>query len=117
MEWRVQALFSEDAILDMSYVRFTKFFLLALGFQIALQLIVSPLLSTLFADGKKFPDFLDLFVYAPFINGVIRLGGYEGESSMIWPPVFGIALGILIYSALFGLILAYVKRSKENILK
>jgi len=108
---------SENAVLEMSSMRFTKFFLLALGFQVALQLIVSPLLSTLLADGKKFPDFLDFIVYSPFISAVIRMGGYEGESSMIWPPVFGIALGILIYSALFGLLTTFVTRKNKNFLE
>ncbi len=93
----------------MGFRRFLKFFSIALAFQIAVQLIVSPLLGTLFSE-KRLPDFLDFYVYYPFINAVIKLGGYEGESSMIWPPVFGTALGILFYSVLLGLLLAFVTR-------
>lgn len=86
--------------------------MIALGFQVALQVIVSPLLSIFSLDGKMFPDFLDFYVYYPFISAVIKVGGYTGESSMIWPPLLGTVLGILIYSTLFGLIVAYVTRKR-----
>jgi hypothetical protein len=94
----------------MSLRRFIKFFLMALGFQVALQVIVSPLLSTLFNEGNFLPDFLDFYVYAPFINAVIAFGGYTGEASMVWPPLLGIVLGVLTYAVMFGLVIAYLTR-------
>ena len=98
----------------MSLKRFIKFFVIAVGFQIALQVIVSPLLSVLFPGGKMFPEFLDFYVYYPFINGVINAGGYTGESSMIWPPLLGTVLGIFVYSTLFALIIGYMTRESSR---
>ena len=86
----------------MSVKTFIKSFLVSLGVQIILLVVVSPLVSRQFANGKIFPLFLINVVYDPFIMAVIRFGGYTGEASMIWPPVFGIVVGIFVYSALFA---------------
>lgn len=94
-------------VFRMRLKHFIKHFSIALVFQIALQVIVSPLLSRL-SDGNMLPDFLDFYVYHPFISGVIKAGGYEGESTMIWPPVYGTAVGILVYSVVFGLLISYL---------
>ena len=47
------------------------------------------------AAGKPFRNDVLLALYSPFIHFVIALGGYSGESGMIWPPVFGVLLGYL----------------------
>jgi hypothetical protein len=96
----------------MSFKRFVKYFLLALGFQLALLLVVSPLVSRLFPGGKALPDFLEFYVYQPFISAIISGGGYTGESSMIWPPVFGILLGVCFYSILLGLAALFLNRER-----
>jgi len=96
----------------MSFKRFIKYFLLALGFQLILLLVVSPLASRLFPGGEALPDFLEFYVYHPFIRAVINWGGYQGESSMIWPPVFGILLGVCFYSFLFALAALFLKRER-----
>jgi hypothetical protein len=97
----------------MIFKRFVKYFLLALGLQLALLLVVSPLASILFPSGKALPDFLELYAYHPFISAVINWGGYRGESSMIWPPVFGVLLGICFYSFLLGLAALFLKRGHK----
>ena len=96
----------------MSFKRFIKYFLLALGFQLILLLVVSPLASRLFPGGEALPDFLEFYVYYPFIRAVINGGGYQGESSMIWPPVFGILLGVCFYSLLLALAALFLKRGR-----
>ena len=96
----------------MSITRFVKYFLLALGFQLTLLLVISPLASILLPVGKALPEFLEFYVYGPFISVVISRGGYRGESSMIWPPVFGILLGVCFYSILLGLAAAFLKRGR-----
>jgi hypothetical protein len=101
----------------MGIKHFTKFFLIALAFQlfviVTFPFLLYPLISRLLPEGNVGRHFLDLYLYYPFIKAVITTGGYEGESSMIWPPVFGTALGILTYSALFGLLVTFVAR-KHN---
>ena len=39
-------------------------------------------------------------------------GSYQGESSMIWPPVFGILLGVRFYSLLLALAALFLKRGR-----
>jgi hypothetical protein len=90
----------------MTNKRFIKVFFLALALQVVLQFTFSsllyPLMASILPEGNVGRHFLDLYVYYPFVRAVIKLGGYEGESTMIWPPVLGIALGILFYSAVLA---------------
>ena len=39
-----------------------------------------------------------------FISFLIALGGYSGQAGMIWPPVYGVVLGMLTYSIMFATI-------------
>lgn len=91
---------------------FFKFFLAALGLQLLLLLIVCPLAGAFLPKGRMLAEFLLLYVYDPFIRMVIESGGYWGESSMIWPPVFGTAIGLFFYAALVGILAALITRKK-----
>jgi hypothetical protein len=79
---------------EMRLKHFFRWFLLAVGLQLffifgGYVLFVGP------AAGKPFRNDVLLALYSPFIHFVIALGGYSGESGMIWPPVFGVLLGYL----------------------
>jgi ABC-type Na+ efflux pump permease subunit len=93
---------------------FVKLLVIGVGLQIALLLFVSPLVSYVLSNGKALPQFLIQYAYYPFIHAVIKLGGYSGESAMIWPPLYGVLLGILVYSALFALIVALFARKRDS---
>ncbi|HSS18626.1 MAG TPA: hypothetical protein VLL54_00875 [Pyrinomonadaceae bacterium] len=91
--------------------------LISIAAQLVLLLIVCPLVSRNVAYGSLLPHFLVQYVYDPFIRWVIDFGGYEGESSMIWPPVYGVVLGIIIYSVMAGLLaelVSYVRRQRKQ---
>jgi len=53
-----------------------------------------------------------LLIYWPFMAVAIWLSGATGESPMIWPPVFGILLGLIIYSLIAGVVLIRYKKEK-----
>ena len=93
----------------MSPKRFIKFFGIALLFQLFLLLGGYTLLFGA-PGGKEFRNSLLLYAYDPFIQLVIKTGGYGGESSMIWPPVYGTLLGAFIYSGLFALAVSVLTR-------
>lgn len=64
-------------------------------------------------------DLLMMSVYWPWINLAITWSGAKGESSMIWPPVYGLILGVLIYSlaaavlfACFGVLRSRMTQSR-----
>jgi len=95
----------------MTPIRFIKFFGIALLVQFFFLLGGYTLLFGPSGE-KHFRDSMLFYVYSPFIELIIRMGGYTGESSMIWPPVFGIMLGIFIYSGLFAVIVVYLTRKK-----
>lgn len=61
---------------------------------------------------QQFRSFVLLSVYSPFIDWIINAGGYAGESSMVWPPVFGVLLGIVTYSAIFALTVTFLTRNR-----
>ena len=50
-----------------------------------------------------------LYIYWPVILALAALSGGHGESAMIAVPIFGSALGILIYSIVGGLLMSYLK--------
>jgi len=64
-----------------------------------LRFVVGP------AAGKPFRNDVLLALYS--LHFVIALGGYSGESGMIWPPVFGVLLGVLIYSAILATVVSF----------
>ena len=64
-------------------------------------LILSPALDSLF---EKM-----VFFYWPTIMLVGKLLGTSGESAMIAVPIYGMALGMLLYSAIIGLLVNYIK--------
>ena len=97
--------------IHMSPMRFIKFFGIALGVQFFFLLGGYTLLFGPSGE-RQFRDSMLLYLYRPFIELIIRTGGYRGESSMIWPPLFGTILGIFIYSGLFAVIVAYLTRKK-----
>lgn len=72
----------------MSPKRLIKFFAIALALQLFFLLGGYVLLFGPSGD-RQFRNSLLLYAYDPLIGLVIRVGGYQGESSMIWPPVFG----------------------------
>jgi hypothetical protein len=88
--------------------RFIKMSLIAAGFQMALLVVMCPLVSRAFEKGRDLPDFLVQYVYSPFVRAVIYVGGYQAERAMIWPPVLGLLLGIAVYSVMFALALGLI---------
>lgn len=64
-------------------------------------LILSPALDSLF---EKM-----VFFYWPTIILVGKVLGTEGESAMIAVPIYGMGLGMLLYSAIIGLLMNYIK--------
>jgi hypothetical protein len=102
----------------MNLKRLIKFFSIALVFQLFVLLtfpfLINPLVSGLLPAGSEGRHFLLLYVYYPFIKAVISAGGYRGESSMIWPPLFGTLLGVLTYSIIFALLASSLKRNRER---
>ena len=65
-------------------------------------LILSPTLDSLF---EKM-----IFLYWPTIILVGKILGTGGESAMIAVPIYGMALGMLLYSGIIGLLVSYIKR-------
>ena len=90
--------------------RLIKFFGIALGIQLFFVLGGYALLFGPTGE-KEFRNSVILYVYDPFISVVISAGGYSGESSMIWPPVFGVLMGILTYSTLFAFAATFLTRN------
>ena len=93
----------------MNFTRLLKFFCIGLAFQLffligGYTLLFGP------SGERNFRNSVLLYAYGPFIELVIKAGQYEGESSMIWPPLYGILLGIIIYSILFALAVSFLTR-------
>jgi hypothetical protein len=49
------------------------------------------------------------YFYLPAIYLVSTLLGLKGESGMISAAIFGIAVGIVLYGSVFGLVVYYLK--------
>jgi hypothetical protein len=64
-------------------------------------LIWSPALDSLF---EKM-----VFFYWPTIILVAKVLGASGESAMIAVPIYGMALGMLLYGSIIGLLVSYLK--------
>ena len=79
---------------------FAKYLVIVFFLVLGLQLVLLGLCTVIRGMG----DLLLTTVYWPWIELAVNLSGAEGEATMIWPPVYGIIMGILFYS-LFGAIL------------
>jgi len=51
--------------------------------------------------------------YLPAIYLVSTLLGLKGESGMIAAGIYGIAFGIILYGAIFGMIVSYLKNFRS----
>jgi hypothetical protein len=69
-------------------------------------LILSPELDSLF--GKM------LFFYWPTIILVGKILGTGGESAMIAVPIYGMGLGMLLYSGVIGLLVSYIIKRRPH---
>jgi hypothetical protein len=93
--------------------RFLKVFLATVFLQVfllfdGLALLIGP------SSGREFQNFLLLVVYLPFIAGMAALSGGTGEGSMIWPPFFGVIIGILFYAWIAGIGFEKIKRLRDR---
>jgi len=88
---------------------FGKYTMFALGVQIALLFVlgfvgtqISPAIDLVFG--------VFLLIYEPMILLIASIGSFRGESAMIEPVWMGIALGVGIYSTIFGIAATLAKR-------
>ena len=54
------------------------------------------------------------FDNTPWINLAIGISGESGETAMIWPPVFGLVAGVLVYSLIAGVAFSFLKFARTN---
>jgi len=87
-------------------------FRVAIGVQVAAW-VASALLAWLSPIFAFLPTVL-MFVYVPFILGVGLIGNFKGEQAMIYPIVFGIPLGIILYAFIFARVFGYFKDRKRR---
>lgn len=80
--------------------RLVKYCAIAIGVQVVLTALLALV-------GRSFGLLLVIDFYYPVIFCIIKVGGFTGESTMMFPVFIGIPLGIIIY----GLILGFVFRS------
>ena len=92
----------------LNSVSFLRYWFLAVGAQLLgcaliwiAALILSPALDSLF---EKM-----VFFYWPTIVLVGKVLGTGGESAMIAVPIYGMGLGMLLYGAIIGLLVSYIK--------
>ena len=88
---------------------FWKYMGLALGVQILL--LAAAMAITYLSANDSILGVLLVYLYLPTIWLVGALGDFRGESGMINPILYGVPLGILIYSTLTGLLFSYLKRA------
>ena len=80
---------------------FLKYSTIGIGVQIGV------LLLSRYINGLG--DFFVSYVYWPGIWLAIESTGAKGEGSMIWPPVFGLVGGVIVYSLIVGIAICYLK--------
>jgi len=90
---------------------FIKYAGIAIAVQVVL-LVSLGLLGNLISPAMDFLFELFLKIYEPFIVLVAKLGKFKGESAIIEPVWMGIALGVLVYSLLFGFVGVLLKRAR-----
>ena len=76
---------------------FFKYFGLALALQVLLLVLCGLVTS---ASGPAFESLV--LIYEPLILLILKIGNYHGEASMIVPVLFGVPLGIFVYSVVAG---------------
>jgi hypothetical protein len=90
---------------------FLKYAGAAIGIQILFLVAGGMIVNLSNTHDSVFGDIV-LYLYYPFIMLFVKFGGYQGESSMINPPLLGIPLGVLFYGIIVGLIFSYIRRGK-----
>ena len=92
---------------------FFKYATIAFGVQIVLLVVLgvvgnvmSPAVAVLFE--------LFLWIYTPLMLLIARFGNFRGESSMIEPVWMGIVAGVILYSIIFGIGAALLKRCQRR---
>jgi hypothetical protein len=55
-----------------------------------------------------------LFFYWPTIILVGKILGTGGESAMIAVPIYGMGLGMLLYSGVIGLLVSYIIKRRPH---
>lgn len=53
-------------------------------------------------------------VYWPWIRIAIDFSGAKGEAAMIWPPVVGLMVGVLIYSLVAAILFSAFKMARKT---
>jgi hypothetical protein len=81
---------------------FFKYFGIAVGIQLVACLLIG-LLASMFSPKLDLLLTGLFYAYTPTTFIIWKLGNFTGESAIIEPIVLGIPLGILVYSAIFGL--------------
>ena len=87
-----------------------KSFLKSFGVGLGLQVLLLVLSKSVAGLG----NFLLTYVYSPFINLAIGISGETGETAMIWPPVFGLVAGVLVYSLIAGVAFSFLKFARTS---
>ena len=87
-----------------------RLFLAAFGIGVGGQIVL--LVSGRYVTGLG--ELLLTYVYWPWIKIAIDLSGAKGEGAMIWPPVFGLIGGVLIYSLIAALLFLAFKVSRKT---
>ncbi len=87
-----------------------KLFLKAFGVGVGAQIVL--LVSSRFVTGLG--EFLLTYLYWHWIKIAIGLSGARGEAAMIWPPVFGLIGGVLIYSLIAALLFLAFKVGRKT---
>jgi hypothetical protein len=55
------------------------------------------------------------YLYTPTVYVIWLVGHFTGESAIVNPIVFGIPLGILVYSLVLALSLSYVRAKRDRV--
>jgi hypothetical protein len=88
---------------------FLRYFLIAVGIQLAVCGIA--VVSTWIFPRLEFLLTILFFAYSPTTYLVWLLGRFPGESAIVYPILFGVPLGILLYSFLFALGLSRLQKA------
>lgn len=89
----------------------SRYFLRAFAAGVVVQIVLLVLCKFVAGLG----DFLLMYVYLPWIRLAITLSGATGEATMIWPPVFGLVGGLLVYSIVAGIAFSLFKTSRRKV--
>jgi hypothetical protein len=80
---------------------FLRYFGIASGVQVGLCLVAGFIVGVF---SPKLDSLLTvmLYIYAPTIYSISSLGNFTGTSAMVYPILFGIPLGVLLYAFIFA---------------